>query len=741
MKKRVFCMLVSIALLFAAVVMPFSVSAFSHEETHPLPNGMYKSWKQKDERWSDIVIGIDPWADASGVTHQEETVGHAGCLITSMAILARAYGLTLKDGTSIDPGTLAEAMYDGGSCRYLTERGGARYSTAFNELITGISFVDYIEPSDPVKRTKELLSDAETEYVIIFGVKNKGHYVAADYVKGNDVVICDPGYNNDRLSGYANVSCMLVYAVDEAYVDDGGVPPTDSYWKVVADNLRLRSEPGLDKEVLGYVEDTTFTVTETREVDGYLWGKLENGWCALRSLDGKEVYCEFVEGSQYAVTYHGNGGTGIPETQYKRHGVPLTLSEVEPVKDGYLFLGWSTDPSAISAQWVPKEEYEKDAPMSLYAVWMSQEQIVFRGIDASRWQGDVDWEAVAASGVEFVILRGGTSYGKDTRFEEYYAAAKEAGLHIGSYFYTYAVNEEEAVRDAELFLDCLSGKQFDMPIYLDVEYEKQKELSVEELSGMVCTMLEILREQGYYCGVYASESWYKRRLNAELFGERENLWVAKWSTSRRLTQNMSENYGMHQYSDSGRVDGIDGDVDLDVCYVDYPALTAGYNGNIDPKPLAESNLRILNGCLIGGKPRLTVAEWGRMMDGSVQFYDSEGQALADTDEVYTGCTVRCGQRTYDVSVLGDLDGNGEVDSLDYFRFRRAFFGNLDMSNAQLGAALFSGEGLKAIDCFRMKRHILGLLDLYASFRLPGDPEQPDDPEQPGLPEVTVPTEE
>lgn len=725
-------MLVSVVLLATAVINPFAVSAFSHEGTRPLPSGLYKSWKQKDPRWSDVVIGIDPWADANGVIHEEETVGHAGCLITSMAILARAYGLTLKDGTAIDPGTLAEAMYDGGSCRYLTEKGGARYGTAFDELIPGITFEEYIETDDPLNTAAALLSDPETEYLIIFGVKNKGHYVAADHVEDGEVIICDPGYDNDRLSAYRDSSCMLVFAVDEAYVDKGVILPTEPFWKVI-DAVKLRSAPGLNGEVLGVLPvGTTFTVTETQEADGYLWGKLENGWCALRTLDGVEPYeeyCVYVEGTQYAVTYHGNGGIGVPETQYKQYGVPINLSETEPTKEGFLFLGWSKDPSAVSAQWVPNEEYTTDAPMSLYAVWMPESQIALRGIDASRWQGDVDWEAVAADGVEFVILRAGTSYGKDTRFEEYYAAATEAGLHIGSYFYTYASNEEEAIKDAELFLDCLSGKQFDMPVYLDVENENQKGLSVKELSAMVCTVLEILREQGYYCGVYASESWYENRLDAKQFGERENLWVAKWSSSGRLTQNMSELYGMHQYSDSGHVDGIDGRVDLDVCFIDYPTLLAGYNGNTDPHPLEESKLRIVNGCLIGGKPRLTVAEWGRMFDGGVQFYDSDGNLLADTDEVYTGCTVHCGKRIYDVSVLGDLNGDGDVDALDYIRFRRAFFGIAKLDNAQLGAALFSGEQMRAVDFIRLKRHVMGIIDLYASFTLPGEPENPD--EKPG----------
>ena len=146
--------------MLLAGLVPLHALAFGHSATTPLPDGLYKSWKQTDERWRDLVIGKDPWTDGAGNRHEEETMGHAGCLITSMAILSRAYGLTLKDGTEITPLTLGNAMYDNGSCKYLNERGGTKYATAFDALIPGVRFADFEQPGNPTDRIAKLLSDA-----------------------------------------------------------------------------------------------------------------------------------------------------------------------------------------------------------------------------------------------------------------------------------------------------------------------------------------------------------------------------------------------------------------------------------------------------------------------------------------------------------------------------------------------------------------------------------------------------
>ena len=106
-----------------------------------------------------------------------------------------------------------------------------------------------------------------------------------------------------------------------------------------------------------------------------------------------------------------------------------------------------------------------------------------KGIDVSKHNGSIDFNAVKASGVEFVIIRAG--YGmydnqKDPKFEENYAKAKAAGLHVGTYWYSYAKSVKEAEIEAEVCLRVIGGKQFDFPIYFDIEDPSQRGLGIEK---------------------------------------------------------------------------------------------------------------------------------------------------------------------------------------------------------------------------------------------------------------------
>jgi GH25 family lysozyme M1 (1,4-beta-N-acetylmuramidase) len=713
MKKRILACFLSVMLVLAAL--PFSALAYGHSDTTPLPAGAYKSWKQTDPRWTDYKIGVDPWTDSAGVRHENETMGHAGCLISSMAILARGYGLTLKDGTDIDPGTLGKAMYDGGSCKYLNYKGASKYETAFNELIPGVSFHKVLFPSNPVSTIRTLLSDAEKEYIIIAAVNNGGHYVAVDCVKDGDVVICDPGYPKTLLSQY-KLTCLLVYTVDESFVDTGTEIPGAPIWQVTEkDGIKIRSGAGLNYDRVGaYKLNQEIEVTETKEADGYLWGKTEKGWCALRSLDGSSVFCVCLTVTQYSITYHATGGTGAPNAQYKNAGEPINLSEAVPQKEGHLFLGWSADPSALSATYAPGAVYGVDEPLVLYAVWMAEAEIFAYGIDVSSYQKAVDWQAVADSGVSFVILRAGTSKGKDPMFEENYVAAKEAGLSVGSYFFTYALTEEEMLADAALFEEWLEGKTFELPVYVDIETEEQSKLPAGELTRLAQLFQGYMTAAGYFCGVYASYNWFGWYLDGEAFGGKEYLWMAKWSLSGTLSQNLSNDCAVYQYSETGTVPGISVTVDLNVCYMDLPAIVAAYYESLETQvlPLPDSGLTIFDEILAGGRAGMTVGEWQALFDGGVTFTDGMGNTLTADDTVCTGYTVICGDKTYTVSVKGDLDGDGKVNALDYAMVKRYVLGTYRLTREAYYAALITGDTVTALDYARIKRHVLNLQSLY-----------------------------
>ncbi len=703
--------------MLLAGLVPLSALAFGHSATTPLPDGLYKSWKQTDERWRDLVIGKDPWTDGAGNRHEEETMGHAGCLIASMAILSRAYGLTLKDGTEITPLTLGSTMYDNGSCQYLTERGGARYTTAFDALIPGVRYVGLEQPGNPTSRITQLLSDANREYVIIAGVNNGGHYVAVDYVENGKVHICDSGYNRTLLSEYS-VHCLIVYTVDEQYVDPGAsAHPASSLWVVTEDaGVRVRTEPSTNAEILyTYSKGTQIEVLETVEADGYLWGRHAAGWSALRMLNGEEVYCVPVQtDEQFTVTYHTNGGIGGPAPQQKAVGTDLRLSSDAPSKKGYRFLGWSTDPSAVSAEYVPGGWYRADASAALYAVWMPESDLFGFGIDVSAHQGNVDWKKVASDGIKFVILRAGTSKGKDERFEENYRGAKAAGLHVGSYFYSYALTESEMQKDAADFRSYLAGKTFDMPVYLDLETEEQAKLSAEKLVQMALGFQATMEDAGLFCGVYSSSSWFDTKLNGDRLGGRSYLWVAQWTASGTLSQNMSQNYGLYQYSETGHVDGISTTVDLDVCYLDYPTLLANTETNrpADPVPTPESGLNVCEGIVYGGEPGMTAQEWTALFVGSVKFRRVDGTLMEPEETVCTGCEVEYEGRSFPIGVRGDVNGDGKTNSMDYMLVKRCVLGTFALEGGAYYAGCLHGEKLSATDYMLLKRHVLGTFNLY-----------------------------
>lgn len=208
--------------------------------------------------------------------------------------------------------------------------------------------------------------------------------------------------------------------------------------------------------------------------------------------------------------------------------------------------------------------------------------ILAYGIDVSSWQGKIDWQKVKNDGKTFAILRIGTGKGKDTYFEENYKNAKNAGLNVGCYFYTYATTVEESEKDAETVLSWLDGKQLEYPVYYDMENSAQLEngITTAKRTEMCLTFLNKMAESGWYAGTYANGNWFSNYLDKSKLGEQYELWLASWMDSGLPSRDYSSQYGMWQYTDSGKVDGISTAVDLDVAYKDYPTVmkNGGFNG-------------------------------------------------------------------------------------------------------------------------------------------------------------------
>lgn len=204
-----------------------------------------------------------------------------------------------------------------------------------------------------------------------------------------------------------------------------------------------------------------------------------------------------------------------------------------------------------------------------------------QGIDISYCQTQVDWNKVTA---DFVIARAG--YGKlasqkDTMFESHYAGAKSKGIPIGAYWYSYAMDEAGARAEADACLAVLKGKQFEYPIFYDVEEQKQFSLGKEKVSAIIRAFLERVEAAGYWVGLYGSYSSLTT-YTAEDIRKRYCIWLAHWDVQKSPYQG---DYGVWQYS-VGKANGVTGACDLDKSYVDYPTLIKerGLNGFDKPEP-------------------------------------------------------------------------------------------------------------------------------------------------------------
>lgn len=198
-----------------------------------------------------------------------------------------------------------------------------------------------------------------------------------------------------------------------------------------------------------------------------------------------------------------------------------------------------------------------------------------RGIDVSKWQGNIDWNAVKLSGTEFAIIKAGGSdagFYTDSCYERNYDGAKAAGVPVGAYYIVgpRCLSAEDGTADAFRFLDMLKGKKFEYPVYLDWELPPAgHRLESTQAANAFCDTLERF---GYYVGIYASDvAGFKERLMLKDLSKYD-IWVARYGSAPDYVKAFRASYGMWQFSSTGSIPGIRGNVDLDIAYYDFPAI-------------------------------------------------------------------------------------------------------------------------------------------------------------------------
>ena len=197
------------------------------------------------------------------------------------------------------------------------------------------------------------------------------------------------------------------------------------------------------------------------------------------------------------------------------------------------------------------------------------------GIDVSTWNGTIDWNQVAKSGVSYAIIRcgyRGTTQGgliEDNKFATNAKNATAAGIRIGVYFFTQAISEAEAVEEASMCLSMVEGYKLTYPIFIDVESgsgnARANGLSKESRTAIVKAFCKTISNSGYKAGIYANKNWLTNKLNtSELTGY--TIWLAQYASAPSYT---ATRYDLWQYSSQGSIKGISGNVDLDLNYLGY----------------------------------------------------------------------------------------------------------------------------------------------------------------------------
>ncbi|MDE5933273.1 MAG: glycoside hydrolase family 25 protein, partial [Lachnospiraceae bacterium] len=328
-------------------------------------------------------------------------------------------------------------------------------------------------------------------------------------------------------------------------------------------------------------------------------GKLESGYPFVVTIEGIGeytdtdrdgiIYIDKMRAGEYSISLNEAEGYRVPNTvttiKVKQEIEYRVLDDIE-----YLMLTENDIDASIEDTEV--KEAEKDADGTENTEFIASGENVKKGIDVSKWNETIDWEAVKEDGVEFAIIRcgyRGSSSGSliiDPTYEENIRGAIEADIPVGVYFFTQAVSEVEAVEEASMVINLIRQYDVDYPVFLDSESAggngRADELTAEERTRIHKAFLETIAAAGYATGIYGSANWLDAKVEMkELSGY--HTWLAEYAD----IPSYDGYYHMWQYTSKGSIDGISTNVDLNLCYmnidtsIDHSVGAGGYSGIVN----------------------------------------------------------------------------------------------------------------------------------------------------------------
>lgn len=281
-----------------------------------------------------------------------------------------------------------------------------------------------------------------------------------------------------------------------------------------------------------------------------------------------------------------------------------------------------------------------------------------KGLDVSEFQGEVDWERVKAAGYKFAMLRAGYGYNTiDKQFRRNASECNRIGLPVGVYWFCYAFSPEKAVQEADGCIDIISKYRLDYPVCYDIEQASADYIEKQGVSftpalakNVVKSFCDRIEAKGYYAMFYTNRNFLDTYLGTEL-SKRYAYWYARYADRFDGTD-----CGIWQYTSTGSVPGITGNVDLDLGYTDYPSVIkkAGLNhlsaSSPSPSPVPEYITYVIQpGDTLSGIAR----RYGTTVTALTQL-----NKLSDPDKIYAGNTLKVPE-----------NGTGVGSSTQYYTIR------------------------------------------------------------------------
>lgn len=345
------------------------------------------------------------------------------------------------------------------------------------------------------------------------------------------------------------------------------------------------------------------------------------------------------------------------------------------------------------------------------------------GVDISVYQGNINWEEFDSNNLGFVIFRTGTTrYGKDSNFESYYENASRLKIKKGAYFYTSAVTLEEFKRDAYSFLELLKGKQWEMPVFLDVEEYDQLYSGKEQLTTNVLAALNIISNAGYDAGLYTAKSWLLNGFDRDkIYAAGYDVWMAVYPSTSHVVDPNSYDYSSYcdiwQFTSLGRYAGItQNSVDINLAYKSYPIKKyekmVPMLWNFDEDKMI--SMKCGPGAAFGEITKIPenvllkvteVRENSGVRWGKISYNGFCGWACMDKDIVGSGSNEINYSDDKIKKYYFDLNDDGNIDGKDEKMVRSYILRQDDNSDGAYGDVTRNGR-VDVLDCLRYKKEIL-----------------------------------